>query len=251
MDLLKNSMYKKKTVSVVLATYKERRSIRKVIEDFFDTGIVDEVIVVDNNAEHGTVDEVKKTKAKIFFEKKQGQGYALRLGMRSAKGDFVILCEGDGSYNPKDVEKFIAYTDDFPVVLGTRTNSSLIAEDSEMFFVRRIADIFEGKLIQLLFLSSTITDVGCTYKLIRKDIVKYLDSRWLTGDSHFVTEVTLQVVAHTIPFVEIPVSFRKRIGESAITGSILNITKWGLKLLIFILFFWIRWHGIRIMKTLS
>ena len=51
-------MWNGKRVSVVLMTYAERDSIRAVIEDFFDTGLVDEVLVVDNNAEAGTVEEV-------------------------------------------------------------------------------------------------------------------------------------------------------------------------------------------------
>ena len=60
-------MYEGKTVSVAIATYRERKSIRKVINDFFETGFVDEVIVVNNNAEAGTDDEVGKTKAKLFY----------------------------------------------------------------------------------------------------------------------------------------------------------------------------------------
>ena len=243
-------MYNKKTVSVVIATYREKKSIKKVIEDFYKVPYIDEVIVVDNNAEPGTAEEVRKTKAKLFFEKKQGQGFALRRGMEAAKGDYLILCEADGSFNPRDSIKFLSYAEEFPVVLGTRTNGSLIAPDSAMFFFRRLADILEGKLIQLLFLSSTLTDVGCTYKLIRRDALKKLRHHWLTGDSHFVTEMTLQVVARRIPFIEIPIAFGKRIGESAVTGDIGNIVKWGWKLLFFILYFWARWQFNQLINVL-
>ncbi len=47
-------MWNGKAVSVVLMTYAERDSIRDVIEGFFNTGFVDEVLVVDNNAQPGT-----------------------------------------------------------------------------------------------------------------------------------------------------------------------------------------------------
>ena len=47
-------MWNGKRVSVVLMTYAERDSIREVIEGFFATGLVDEVLVVDNNAQPGT-----------------------------------------------------------------------------------------------------------------------------------------------------------------------------------------------------
>ncbi len=46
-------MWNGKAVSVVLMTYAERDSIRDVIEGFFDTGLVDEVLVIDNNAQAG------------------------------------------------------------------------------------------------------------------------------------------------------------------------------------------------------
>ena len=52
-------MWNGKAVSVVLMTYAERDSIRHVIEGFFDTGLVDEVLVVDNNAQDGTAEEVR------------------------------------------------------------------------------------------------------------------------------------------------------------------------------------------------
>jgi len=234
-------MWKGKSVSVVLTSYKEKNSIRETIEGFFNTGVVDEVIVVDNNAEAGSAEEVRKTKAKLFFEKQQGHGYALREGMRRAGGDFVVLCEGDGTYNPRDVEKFLLYGAEFSVVLGTRTNTSLIGPDSAMFFLRRVADVFEGKLIEILFATNRLTDVGCTYKLLRQDVVQKLEPHWIKGDSHFTTEVTLQVVARRIPFVEIPVAFNKRVGVSSVAESFSNVVKWGIKLLIFIILFRVRW----------
>ena len=58
-------MWNDKRVSVVLMTYAERDSIRSVIEDFFGTGLVDEVLVVDNNAEPGTAEEVRRTPARL------------------------------------------------------------------------------------------------------------------------------------------------------------------------------------------
>ncbi|OGH70402.1 MAG: hypothetical protein A2754_03540 [Candidatus Magasanikbacteria bacterium RIFCSPHIGHO2_01_FULL_47_8] len=239
-------MWKDKSVSVVLASYRERNSIREVIEEFFSTGVVDEVIVVDNNAEAGSVEEVQKTGAKLFFERRQGQGYALQKGMLEAKGDYIILCEGDGTYSPHDVQKFLLYGAEFPVVLGTRTNTSLIGPDSAMFFLRRIADILEGKLIEILFQSNRLTDIGCTYKLLRQETVRQLRPHWIKGDSHFITEVTLQVVARRIPFVEIPVAFKKRIGVSAMTENFPNVAKWGVKLLLFIILFRLKWKNRRI-----
>ena len=58
-------MWNGKKVSVVFSTYRDVKTIRKIINGLFDTGVVDEVIAVDNNAEKGTREEVKKTKARL------------------------------------------------------------------------------------------------------------------------------------------------------------------------------------------
>jgi glycosyltransferase involved in cell wall biosynthesis len=47
-------MWQGRAVSVILPTYNERASIRRSIEEFFETGVVDEVVVVNNNAAPGT-----------------------------------------------------------------------------------------------------------------------------------------------------------------------------------------------------
>ena len=234
-------MWKGKTVSVVISSYRERESIREVIDGFFATGVVDEVVAVDNNAEPGSNEEIRKTNARLITETKQGQGWGLRAGLREAKGEYVILSEGDGTYDPRATFKFLAYGEQFPVVLGTRTNTSLIGPDSGMFLLRRIADELEGHFIELLFASNRLTDVGCTYKLLNREAINALEGKWLTGDSHFVTEVTLQVAARRIPFIEIPVAFKQRVGTSSVTESFFNVAKWGVKLLAFIVVFWARW----------
>jgi glycosyltransferase involved in cell wall biosynthesis len=61
-------MWNGQRVSVVLMTYAERDSIRSVIEGFYDTGVVDEVLVVNNNAEEGTVEEVIEAKLAAIDE---------------------------------------------------------------------------------------------------------------------------------------------------------------------------------------
>ncbi len=242
-------MWNGKTVSVVLTSYREKDSIREVIEGFFATGVVDEVVVVDNNAEPGSVEEVRKTRARLVFEKKQGHGYALQAGMRESSGDYIILCEADGTFQPRDVRIFLVYAEAFPVVFGTRTNKSMIGAGTGMFFLRRIADVIEAKFIEYFFWTSNLTDIGCTYKLLRREVVEFLEPKWIKGDSHFVTEITLQIAAAKIPFVEIPVTFRKRVGKSLVTGNFVKIATWGIKLFLFIWLFWFRWLLSRKMRS--
>ena len=70
-------MWQEKTVSVVLMTYAEKDSIRQVITDFYDTGYVDEILVINNNAEAGTSEEVAEAYRVVRHElEAYGEGLA-------------------------------------------------------------------------------------------------------------------------------------------------------------------------------
>ena len=83
-------MYRDKSVSVVLPTYNEKDSIAGVIRGFEAMGVVDEIIVVNNNAAPGTSEEVAGTSAREVVETGQGYGAAIRRGLREAGGDLVV-----------------------------------------------------------------------------------------------------------------------------------------------------------------
>ncbi len=85
-------------VSVILPTFNEKDSIKKVINDFEKLNVVDEIIVVNNNARAGTSEEVYKTTAIEIHESIQGYGSAIQCGLKAAKGDLVIICEPDDTF---------------------------------------------------------------------------------------------------------------------------------------------------------
>ncbi len=78
-------MYRDWSVSVVLPTYNERSSIRECIQRFEKTGVVDEIVVVNNNAAPGTSEEVALTSAVEIMEPRQGYGSAIMRGLREAR----------------------------------------------------------------------------------------------------------------------------------------------------------------------
>lgn len=234
-------MWQGKKVSVVLSTYREKSSVRKVIDDYFATGFVDEVVVTNNNAEPGTDEEIKKTKAKLVYEKRQGYGYAFQRGIEEASGEYIFLSEPDGTFTASDLERFLIYAKDFSVVVGTRTNQSAILDGASMGLLRKLANVFEAKVIEVLFLTNSLTEVGCTCKLFHKDIIEQIQPLWRTKNALFATELLLFVVAKRIKFIEIPITFQERTGESTLTSKWYNLVKWGLHILSFILLFWTRW----------
>lgn len=212
-------MWGNKTVSVIFPTYNEKDSIHACINELVDTGVVDEIVVVNNNAVAGTSEEIKKTKAREVFEPKQGYGYAIRRGFKEVSGDIIVISEPDGTFSGHDIRKLLAYSEDFDAVLGTRTTSVLIWKGSNMGVFLKWGNWAVAKLMEFLFNTTTLTDVGCTMKLIKKIGLDKIIDKFTVGGSHFGVEMMLLIILHKIKFIEIPVNYKPRVGESSVTGS--------------------------------
>jgi len=212
-------MWRDKKVSVVFPTYNEKDSMRVAIEDFFDSGFVDEVVVVNNNAAPGTDGEVKKTQARLVYEKRQGYGYAIWKGLEEASGDYLVISEPDGTFSGRDIVKLLAYSDDFDYVLGTRTTKELIWEGANMNFFLKWGNWAVGKMMEFLHNTTTLTDVGCTMRLIKRPLYEKVRLHFSIGTQHFGPELTLIVIKSGTKFMEIPVNYKPRVGRSSVTGS--------------------------------
>ena len=207
-----------KSVSVILMTYRERDSIRRVVNDFWATGLVDEVVVVNNNAEPGTTDAIAGTGAREVLEGRQGYGYATQRGLRESTGDLVIIAEPDATFSANDIRKLLVYSGECDVVFGTRTTKEFIWHGANMGFVLRWGNWAVAKLIEVLFNTSHLSDVGCSYRLLTRESIEKIQDRFSTGGSHFGPELMLLVITSGLRFVEVPVSYMPRVGQSAVTG---------------------------------
>jgi len=232
-------MHKSKTVSVVIPTYNEEGSIRDVINGFFDTGVVDEVIVIDNNALGNTKQEVAQTKARLVEEKEhQGYGSAMMRGLREAVGDLVITVEGDGTFLPNDIHKFLAYTDEFEVVFGTRTSRASIWSGAFMPFPVRFGNWAVAKFLEVLHNGPSMTDVSCSYKLFSREVLESIFDLFhlSSGNEVFSPEIMIWVIRRGWRPIEIPVIYKQRIGASMYTGeSVFKAAKMGFKMVLLIL----------------
>lgn len=227
-------MWRGKTVSVIFPTYNEKDSIREATLGYFATGLADEVIVVNNNAAPGTSEEVAGTGAREIFETKQGYGNALLCGIDNCKSDLIVLSEPDGTFNPADLIKLLAYSDDLPVVFGTRTSREFIWAGANMGLFLRWGNWAVAKMTELLFNTTILTDMGCTLRLFDARALRRIRPHLTIGGSHFGPQLLMEVVAHKIPFVEIPINYRSRVGESSVTGSFWKAFKLGMRMIVLV-----------------
>jgi len=233
-------MWNGRSVSVVLGTYAEKDSIREVIEGFFATGVVDEVVVVNNNAEPGTEEEVAKTRARQVFEPRQGYGHSYQRGLSEATGDLIILSEPDGTFLPRDAIKLLTYADDCDAVFGTRTTREMIWSGANMGFFLKWGNWAVAKLVEVLFNTSHLSDVGCTYRLITLAPLEKIQPRFSVGGSHCGPELMLLVITSGARVVEVPVNYLPRVGVSSVTGDLRKAIVLGFQMIGFVLKFRLR-----------
>lgn len=224
-------MYGNKSVSVVLPAYNEERYIRAAVEDFARSGVVDEIVVVDNNSRDRTAEEARMTTARVVQETAQGYGHALRRGLREATGDIIIMAEPDGTFIGRDVLKLLAYSEDFDMVCGTRTTRELVWEQANMGWFLRIGNWVVAKMLQLLHDGPSLSDCGCTLRLTHRKALQQIQDDLTVGGSHFLPEMVILGLRKKLAIIEVPVNYRGRIGESKITGSMKGTLKTGFRMI--------------------
>jgi glycosyltransferase involved in cell wall biosynthesis len=224
----RGSMWNGKKVSVVFPAYNEADNIANAVKDFLSEIAADEILVIDNNSSDGTSEKAAKAGAKVITECRQGYGWALRRGLREADGDIIITAEPDGTFVGKDILKLLTYSDEFDVVFGTRTSKDLIWKNAKMNWFLRIGNVFIAKLLEVLFNGPSLSDVGCTLKLIHKDKLRQIISKLQVGGSQFSPEFMIVCIRGNLKCIEIPVNYKERIGNSKITTNNWKSFKLGL-----------------------
>lgn len=224
-------MWEGRRVSVVLPAYNEVASVAEAARAFRATGLVDEVLVVDNNSTDETAGAARAGGARVVAESRQGLGWAVRRGLAESAGEVVVLCEPDGTFEANDLRRLLAYADQFDVVQGTRTSNTLIWSGANMGVFLKWGNWAVAKLLEFLFNGPSLTDVGCTFRLIHRRIVDRALPRLSVGASHILPDLTIACLRSGARMVEIPVNYRPRLGESKITGSLGRAVAVGLRMI--------------------
>jgi glycosyltransferase involved in cell wall biosynthesis len=197
--------------------------------------VIDEIVVVNNNAALGTSQEIQKTRATEVHEPKQGYGAAIRRGFRECNGELIIVSEPDGTFRGHDCLKLLAYSDDFEVVYGSRTVKELIWEGANMGAFLKWGNYSVAKLMEALFNTTSLTDVGCTMRCIRRGALEKIQPFFTVDGSFFGPEMMVLSMLHGLRVIQVPVNYTKRVGTSAVTGNTLVAARLGLRMIRLIL----------------
>jgi glycosyltransferase involved in cell wall biosynthesis len=219
-----------KNIKVIIPAYNEEQSIGLVLRDI-PAGLVTEVIVVNNNSTDNTVAAAEKAGATVLTETQRGYGKACLTGLdyvRQQGGcDIVVFIDGDYSDHPDEMYKVLApiLNNTADMVIGCRVKSKRDAGSMtpQQVFGNWLA-VF---LVRLLF-RHRYTDLG-PFRTITWEALEKINMQ----DTNYGWTVEMQVKAVKLKLrcTDVPVSYRRRIGVSKISGTIKGTVLAGYKII--------------------
>ncbi len=204
-------------IIVIIPAFNEEDSIGLVLNDI-PKNLIDKVIVVDNNSSDRTAEVANAAGAVVVEEKQKGYGKACLTGITHAaqyEPDTIVFIDGDYSDHPDEMTLLIdKLQSGFDMVIGSRALGD--AEKGALLPQARYGNILAVTLIKLFF-GFKYTDLG-PFRIIKWH--KLIELGMIDENFGWTVEMQIKAVQNELRIAEIPVSYRKRVGVSKVTGTI-------------------------------
>lgn len=219
------------TIVVIIPAFNEENSVGRVIGDI-PADLVQEIIVVNNNSSDRTAHEAAEAGATVLDERIQGYGRACLRGIayaqqRQPRPDIVVFLDADYSDFPGEMPALLApiLTGTADLVIGSRAlgNRQRGSMTPQQVFGNWLATTLLRQLYRVRY-----TDLG-PFRAVRFDTLLALDMQDKTYG--WTVEMQLKAAKQGFRSTEVPVSYRKRIGHSKISGTIKGTVLAGYKIL--------------------
>ena len=214
-------------ISIIIPAYNEESSIGLVL-DALPQEKLHEIIVVDNGSTDATARVAQEHGARVVKEPRKGYGSACLKGIDELDApDIVVFIDGDFSDFPEEIVLLIGpiETGEKDFVLGSR----MILPKSQLALLpqARYGNRLAVFLIKLFF-KHEFTDLG-PFRAIRYSSLMSIGMKDI--DFGWTVEMQIKAVRNGLRIQEVPVNYRKRVGISKITGTVLGTFRAGTKII--------------------
>jgi len=216
------------SVAVIIPVFNERESLPLVVADI-PRDVVGEIVVVDNGSTDDTRLVASGLPVRLVREERRGYGSACLAGITALEGsapEILVFLDGDYSDHPEELprltEAIVAGAD---LAIGSRMLGH--REPGALLPQARLGNALACFLIRLLY-GHRYTDLG-PFRAIRWEALRSLGME--DRDFGWTVEMQVKALKKGLLVVEVPVSYRRRVGVSKITGTLAGTLAAGRKIL--------------------
>ena len=218
-------------VVVIIPAFNEEGSIANVIRDI-PKEYVKEIIVVNNNSTDATAINAQKAGATVLLEINQGYGHACLKGIEYAntmdqKPFIIVFIDGDYSDFADEIQLLLQpiIENDMDMVIGSRATGN--REKGSMMPQQIFGNWLATRLMKIIY-GVRYTDLG-PFRAIRFDKLMLMGMEDKTYG--WTVEMQLKAAKQKLKIIEVPVSYRKRIGYSKVSGTLKGTIMAGYKII--------------------
>jgi glycosyltransferase involved in cell wall biosynthesis len=198
-------------LSVLIPVHNERNTVEEIVRRVEETGLVSEIVVVDDASNDGSQDVLQKLEKKgriklLTHEKNRGKGAALRTALTAASGDLLLIQDADLEYDPRDYAALLQpiEEDRADVVFGSRFLGSA---RRPILFWNMVANRILTLLTNILY-NNILTDMETGYKLFKREVI--LSIPFNSNRFNFEPEITAKLLKRKVRIFEVPITFNPR-----------------------------------------
>ena len=219
-----------RAVDVVIPAFNEEASLPSVLADI-PTELVRRVVVADNNSTDQTARVAARAGAEVVPARRQGYGSACLAGIEHLRATSppwaVVFLDADYSDHPEEMASLLEplHRGRAQMVIGSRVLGE--REPGALLPQARAGNLLAVWLIRMLF-GHRYTDLG-PFRAILWTSLESLGMK--DPDFGWTAEMQVKALRRGLEVVDVPVSYRKRVGRSKITGTVKGTILAGYKII--------------------
>jgi len=206
-------------VSLIIPARNEAATICECIsrarQALSEAGLTYEIIVADSSTDE-TPDIAASFGAEVIKPAKLGYGNAYLAGFERARGDYLVLMDGDLTYDPAAIPRMVGLLQDgsYDMVIGSRLKGEILPGAMPALH-RYIGNPLLTWILNRLFKTS-ISDTHCGLRALSRQGLERLNLH--SGGMEFASEMIIEAAVRDLRIGETPISYYPRRGESKLSS---------------------------------